>query len=52
VDAVTGDEVTRVASRYLDPARLTTLIVGDHSAIAESLGSLGFGAPAVLAPEL
>jgi len=26
--------------------------VGDHSAIAESLGSLGFGAPAVLTPEL
>jgi zinc protease len=52
VNAVTGDDVTRVANRHLDPARLTTLIVGDHSAIAESLGTLGFGAPAVLAPEL
>jgi len=37
VNAVTGDEVTRVAARYLDPARLTTLVVGDHAAIAESL---------------
>ena len=52
VHAVTGEEVTRVASRYLDPARLTTLIVGDHSAIAESLGSLGFGSAQVLPQEL
>jgi zinc protease len=52
VNAVTGDDVTRVATRYLDPDRLTTLIVGDHAAIAESLGLLGLGAPAVLPPEL
>ena len=52
VNAVTGDDVTRVASRYLDPARLTTLVVGDHSAIAESLRGLGFGEPVVLPPEL
>jgi predicted Zn-dependent peptidase len=52
VNAVTGEDVTRVATRYLDPDRLTTLIVGDHSAIAESLGSLALGAPAVLPPEL
>ena len=51
VHAVTGDEVTRVASRYLDPARVTTLIVGDHSAIAESLDSLGFGSAQVLPQE-
>jgi predicted Zn-dependent peptidase len=51
VHAVSGDEVTRVASRYLDPARLTTLIVGDHSAIAESLGSLGLGSAQVLPQE-
>jgi zinc protease len=48
VNAVSGDDITRVARRYLDPSRLTTLIVGDHSAIAESLDSLGFGAPEVL----
>ena len=52
VHAVTAEEVTRVASRYLDPARLTTLIVGDHAAIAESLGSLGLGAAQVLPQEL
>jgi predicted Zn-dependent peptidase len=52
VNAITADDVTRVASKYLEPARLTTLIVGDHSAIAESLLSLGFGEPAVLPPEL
>ena len=52
VNAVTGDEVTRVARQYLDPARLTTLIVGDHSAIAESLRTLSLGAPEVLPQEL
>ena len=29
VERVTGDEVTRVMARHLDPARLTTLVVGD-----------------------
>jgi zinc protease len=52
VNAVTGDDVTRVARTYLDPDRVTTLVVGDHSAIAESLSGLGFGEPAVLPPEL
>lgn len=52
VNAITGDEVTRVAGRYLDPARLTTLVVGDRSAIAESLLSLGLGEPEVLPQEL
>ena len=52
VNAITGADVTRVAERYLDPARLTTLVVGDHSAIAESLQGLGFGAAEVVPPEL
>jgi predicted Zn-dependent peptidase len=51
VNAVSGDEVTRVAAAYLDPARLTTLVVGDHSAIAERLGGQ-FGAPLVISPEV
>jgi predicted Zn-dependent peptidase len=51
VNAVSGDEVTRVAAEYLDPARLTTLVVGDHSAIAEPL-SRQFGDPLVLSPEV
>jgi zinc protease len=52
VNAVTGDDITRVAAAYLDPGRLTTLVVGDHSVIAESLRGLGFGEPVVLPPEL
>jgi len=51
VNSVSGDEVTRVAAAYLDPARLTTLVVGDHSSIAEPLGRQ-FGAPLVISPEV
>jgi zinc protease len=51
VNAITGADVTRVAEQYLDPARLTTLVVGDHAAIAESLQGLGFGAAEVVPPE-
>ena len=49
VEAVDATEVTRVAERYLDPARLVTLIVGDHQAIAGSLRSLPLGEPLVIA---
>jgi predicted Zn-dependent peptidase len=52
VNTVSNDDVTRVATRYLEPARLTTLIVGDHSAIADSLRGLGLGDADVLPPEL
>jgi zinc protease len=51
VQAVTVDEVTRVASAYLDPARLTTLVVGDYDAIAGDLGSLPYGEAAVLSDD-
>ena len=37
VNAVTSADVVDAAVRYLDPSRLTTLVVGDYSAIAESL---------------
>lgn len=40
VNAVTQDDITRVATRYLDPSRLATLVVGDHAAIAEPLKRL------------
>lgn len=50
-NGVTKDDVTRVAVRYLAPDKLSTLIVGDHSAIAESLTTLGMGTPSVL-PDL
>ena len=52
VNAVSVEDVTRAARRYLDPAKLTTLIVGDHSAIADSITGLGFDRIDVVAPEL
>jgi zinc protease len=45
VEAVGADDVLRVARQYLDPSRLTTLVVGDYTAIGESLRSLGLGEP-------
>ena len=51
VNAITPDDVTRVAGQYLDPLKLTTLIVGDHSAIADSLAGLGLGEPEVMPVE-
>lgn len=51
VNAVTADDVTRAARQYLDPSRMSTLIVGDHQAIGESLGRLNLGEPLVLSPE-
>ena len=51
VERVTPAEITRVASRYLDPERLTTLIVGDYAAIAGELEPLSLGAPSVLSAD-
>ena len=52
INAVSVDDVTRAASTYLDPTALTTLIVGDRSAIADSLDTLALGEPRVLPHEL
>ena len=46
-----SDEVTRVAARHLDPARLTTLIVGDLDTIAADLAELNLGEPVILSAE-
>jgi zinc protease len=43
LSAVTVDDVTAAARRHLDPARMTTLIVGDVGKIAASLPGLGLG---------
>ena len=51
VEQITVDEVTRVAREYLDPSRLTTLIVGDYGAVAGDLPKLALGMPAILAPD-
>ena len=52
INVVSGDDVTRAAAAYLDTSKLATLIVGDHSAIADSLPALGLGEPRVLPLEL
>jgi predicted Zn-dependent peptidase len=51
VEAVTAADVMRVAHTYLDPARLTTLIVGDYAVVSRDLPKLNLGAPAVLAAD-
>jgi zinc protease len=48
VEQVTNDDVSRVMTRYLDPARLTTLVVGDVDAIGQDLAGLGLGEPVVI----
>jgi len=45
INAVTIADVVDAAARYLDPSKLTTLVVGDYSAIAESLRALNLGEP-------
>jgi predicted Zn-dependent peptidase len=50
VNAVTIDQVTRVAQTYLDPSRVIALVVGDRSAIEDSLTRLGLGEMHVLPP--
>jgi predicted Zn-dependent peptidase len=45
VSQVTTADVTRVAAEYLDPARLTALVVGDAQVVRESLHTLSLGTP-------
>jgi predicted Zn-dependent peptidase len=52
VNAVTAADVTRAAQQYLDPARVTTLIVGDYAAIGPSLDALSLGEVQVQPPEV
>lgn len=40
-NGVTVADVVEAAARHLDPAWLTTLVVGDHQAVGESLRTLG-----------
>jgi predicted Zn-dependent peptidase len=51
VERVTVDDVTRVTRQYLDPDRLTTLVVGDDAVVSRDLPKLGLGAPVVLAAD-
>ena len=51
VERVTADDVTRVSAEHLDPARLTTLVVGDYDTIAQDLSRLDLGQPSVLSAD-
>ncbi len=51
IERVTAFEATRVSAEYLDPARLTTLIVGDLDVIGGDLPQLGLGDPVVLSSD-
>jgi predicted Zn-dependent peptidase len=50
VRAVTAEEVSSAAQRYIDPHKAVTLVVGDNAAVRESLLTLGLGEPDVLPP--
>jgi len=51
IEALSPDEVTRAAARNLDPARLTTLIVGDVDTASQDFGHLNLGEPALVRPD-
>ena len=51
VERVTAEEATAAMARHTDPARLTTLIVGDLDAIGDDLPSLSLGDAAVLSAD-
>jgi predicted Zn-dependent peptidase len=51
VERVTAEEATAAMARHTDPARLTTLIVGDLDAIGADLPSLALGDAVVLSAD-
>jgi len=50
--AVTLDEVNGAAKRYLDPERMTAVVVGDPATIGDAIGDLGLGAPVPVIPPI
>ena len=52
LEAVTLDEVAAAAQRYLDPERMTAVIVGDHDRVGETLEVLGLGPAQTVAPPI
>jgi predicted Zn-dependent peptidase len=52
VNAVTSADVVDAAARHLDSSRLTTLVVGDHALIADTLPAIGLGEPQIFPAEL
>ena len=51
LERVTPADVTRVTSEYLDPSRLTTLVVGDYDTIAPDLVGLDLGHATLLSAD-
>jgi zinc protease len=51
IERLTPGDVTRAAATHLDPAALTTLIVGDFDTVRDDLAEISLGEPVVLAPE-
>jgi predicted Zn-dependent peptidase len=49
VAAVDGGDVTRVARKHLDPARVLTVVVGDREQVGATLATLDLGAASELA---
>ncbi|HET7617633.1 MAG TPA: hypothetical protein VFK20_03920, partial [Vicinamibacterales bacterium] len=45
VNAVTADDVLRVAREYLDPERMAIVIVGDRDVVESDLNALPYGTP-------
>jgi len=43
IEAVTADDVKRVAGEWLDASAMTLVVVGDRAALAPQLGTLGLG---------
>ena len=51
IERVTAEDVSRVMSHHLDPARMVTLVVGDLDVIGKDLEALGLGDPVILPPD-
>lgn len=51
IERLTAEDITRVTAGYLDPARLTTLVVGDYDAIGADLAGLNLGVPSLMAAD-
>jgi predicted Zn-dependent peptidase len=52
LQAVTLDEVAAAAQRYLDPERMTAVVVGDLEKIGDSIADLGLGEPSPVVPPI
>jgi predicted Zn-dependent peptidase len=51
VEQVSSGDISAVMTKHVDPARLTTVVVGDLDVIGGSLSALGLGDPVVLPAE-